>query len=52
MVFNRTSDNKSVDDRAAELDDTKSYHQYVNHKNYNFQEKKNSQVVKERENLH
>ena len=24
----------------------------INHKNYNFQEKKNSQVMKERENLH
>ena len=24
----------------------------VNHKNYNFREKKNSQVMKERENLH
>ena len=24
----------------------------INHKNYNFREKKNSQVMKERENLH
>ena len=24
----------------------------INHKNYNFREKKNSQVIKERENLH
>ena len=37
----------------TELDDTQSYYQFRNHKNCNFRrEKKNSQVMKERENLH
>jgi len=51
------------DDRAAGVRFV--YHEYdyrpnsrhevllpINHKNYNFREKKNSQVMKERENLH
>ena len=35
----------------TELNDTKSYYQLII-KNYNFRENKNSQVMKEKENLH
>ena len=34
----------------TELDDTKIIP--INHKNYNFREKKNNQLMRERENLH
>ena len=49
-VCNQTSDNKKSDDRAAGVRFV--YHLPINHKNYNFREMKNSQVVRERENLH
>ena len=59
-VGNRTSDNKIGRPRSdfflsrvwlqTELDYAKSYYQFII-KNYNFREKKNSQGMKERENL-
>ena len=60
-VCNHTSDNKKSDDRAAGVrfvkdrigrTDRIGRHEVllpINHKNYNFREKKNSQVMKERE---
>ena len=40
------------DDRAARVRFVYHHSLPSNHKNYNFREKKNSQVMKERENLH
>ena len=57
-VCNHTSDNKQRESDlfiTSMITDRIGRHEVllsINHKNYNFQEEKNSQVMKERENLH
>ena len=58
-VCNHTSDNKIARESdlffTSMITDRIGRHEVllpINHKNYNFREKKNSQVMKERENLH
>ena len=41
-----------LDDRAAGVRFVYHHSLPINHKNYNFREKRNSKVLKERENLH
>ena len=62
VQFGLESQNRTTAQRESDI----VYHEYmitdrigrhevllpINHKNYNFREKKNSQVMKERENLH
>ena len=60
-VCNHTSDNKIGRPRSGDppdlfltsmITDRIGRHEEINRKNYNFREKKNSQAIKERKNLH